>query len=74
MSKMSLEHYEEIMSQICDILENGDIVEDFINEPNRATTLGIIHTIVRRELKSIKMQREVISLLRMRSREKREEE
>ena len=34
MSKMSLEHYEWIMSQICDILENGDIVEDFIEEPN----------------------------------------
>ena len=71
---MSLEHYEEIMSQICDILENGDIVEDFINEPNRATTLGIIHTIVRRELKSIVIQRDVLSLLRMRRKENREEE
>ena len=71
---MSLEHYEDIMSQICDILENGDIVEDFVEEPNRATVLSIIHTIVSREMKSIKVQREVLSLLRMRSREKREEE
>ena len=60
---MPIEQYEQILKSICDILENGDVMLDFVDEPNRATTLGIIHTIVADQIKKVKTQKEVLRLL-----------
>ena len=60
---MPIEQYEEILLSMCDILENGDVIEDFVDEPNRATTLGIIHSIIADQLEKLKTQKEVLRLL-----------
>jgi len=60
---MPIEQYEEILLSMCDILENGDVIEDFVDEPNRATTLGIIHSIIADQLEKLKDQKEVLRLL-----------
>jgi hypothetical protein len=60
---MPIEQYEQILLSMCDILENGDVVEDFVDEPNRATTLAIIHSIITDQLDKLKNQKEVLRLL-----------
>lgn len=60
---MTIEQYEDIMLGIIDLLENGDVVEDFIDEPVRATTLRIIHEIVSRQLDNTRDCKEVLRLL-----------
>ena len=60
---MPIEQYEQILLSMCDILENGDVVEDFVGEPNRAPTLAIIHSIITDQLDKLKDQKEVLRLL-----------
>jgi len=61
--KMPIEQYEEILLSMCDMLENGDVIEDFVDEPNRATALTIIHSIITDQLDKLKDQKEVLRLL-----------
>tara|TARA_R110002012_G_scaffold85476_1_gene213081 strand:+ start:10176 stop:10385 length:210 start_codon:yes stop_codon:yes gene_type:complete len=63
MMKMPIEQYEEILLSMCDMLENGDVIEDFVDEPNRATALTIIHSIITDQLDKLKDQKEVLRLL-----------
>ncbi len=60
---MPIEQYEEILLSMCDMLENGDVIEDFVDEPNRATALTIIHSIITDQLDKLKDQKEVLRLL-----------
>ena len=60
---MPIEQYEEILLSMCDMLENGDVMLDFVDEPNRMTTLSIIHSIIADQLKKVKTQKEVLRLL-----------
>ena len=60
---MPIEQYEEILLSMCDMLENGDVIEDFVDEPNRATALTIIHNIIADQLEKLRTQKEVLRLL-----------
>ncbi len=63
MMKMPIEQYENILLGIVDLLENGDVIEDFVDEPARATTLRIIHEIVAKQLDNTRDCKEVLRLL-----------
>ncbi len=52
-------HYIEILTEISDTLEGGDVALDFENMPSAATTIRIISDIVGNALTGIKAIEEI---------------
>lgn len=52
------ELYEQILSEICDILEAGDVIEDFDGHPYKVGVLRSITSIVVCELRELHSHKE----------------
>lgn len=58
------EHYKEILTDILDVLEGGDVALDLEDMPSAATTIRIIANIAGTALKNIKASRELLDALK----------
>ena len=55
--------FESILAEISDILEGGDIVEDFENNPYAVGIIRSLNSIVGNELRSIRATKELLESL-----------
>tara|TARA_R110002020_G_scaffold153171_23_gene332495 strand:- start:302 stop:511 length:210 start_codon:yes stop_codon:yes gene_type:complete len=60
-----MERYKDILCEISDVLEGGDVCIDFEDAPSAAATLRIIQGIVSNALENIISIKEVYSILEM---------
>ena len=59
-----VDYYEQILSEVLDVLEGGDIALDFEEMPSAATTIRIIADIAGNALKGMRATRELLDALR----------
>jgi hypothetical protein len=60
MSKEQQEHYKELLREILDTLEGGDVALDFEDAPSAATTIRIIADIAGNALRGIESIEEIL--------------
>lgn len=58
------EHYKEILEEISDTLEGGDIALDFEERPYAMATIGCIMAIVSNALSNMRDEEKIWGLLR----------
>jgi len=63
MSKKQQEHYKELLREILDTLEGGDVSLDFEDMPSAATTIRIIADITGNALRGIEATEELLKAL-----------
>ena len=59
-----VDYYEQILSEVLEVLEGGDIALDFEEMPSAATTIRIIADIAGNALKGMRATRELLDALR----------
>jgi hypothetical protein len=57
-------HYENILCELLEVLEGGDVALDFEEMPSAATTIRIIADIAGNALKGLRATRELLDALR----------
>jgi hypothetical protein len=60
-------HYENILCELLEVLEGGDVALDFEEMPSAATTIRIIADIAGNALKGLRATRELLDALMSRS-------
>jgi len=58
------EHYKEILKNVLDVLEGGDVALDLEDMPSAVTTIRIIADIAGTALKNIEASRELLDALK----------
>ncbi len=58
------DYYEQILSEVLEVLEGGDVALDFEERPSAATTIRIIADIAGNALKGLRATRELLDALR----------
>lgn len=59
-----VDYYEQILSEVLEVLEGGDVALDFEEMPSAATTIRIIADIAGNALKGMRATRELLDALR----------
>jgi hypothetical protein len=59
-----VDYYEQILSEVLDVLEGGDIALDFEEMPSAVTTIRIMADIAGNALKGMRATRELLDALR----------